>query len=162
MQETEIKAENYITSSYRNIFNKIKTSGHSSLEKYTSHIIQKGYYVRGELETEQNYNILTPHSSGHGSISFPFSWAAQPGARGPSLCWDMVLASASSLQLIWTSCHRGYIIIWHPPTSCERHISHSIQPIDSQDYPPTSSSGRTCYFYTGAFLILTARPRTNM
>ena len=42
----------------------IKTSGHSSLEKYTSHFIRKGYEryycVRGELETEQNCNILTP------------------------------------------------------------------------------------------------------
>ena len=45
----------------------IKTSGHSSLEKYTSHFIERvrkgyeGYYCeRGELETEQNCNILTP------------------------------------------------------------------------------------------------------
>ena len=42
----------------------ITTSGHSSLEKYTSHFIRKGYEsfycVRGELETEQNCNILTP------------------------------------------------------------------------------------------------------
>ena len=33
------------------------------------------------------------------------------GPWGPSLCWDMVLIPASSLQLIWTSCRRGYIII---------------------------------------------------
>ena len=33
-----------------------------------------------ELETEQNGNILTPISSGSISISFLFSWAAQPGA----------------------------------------------------------------------------------
>ena len=45
----------------------IKMSGHSSLEKYTSHFIKRvrkgyeGYYcVKGELGTEQNYNILTP------------------------------------------------------------------------------------------------------
>ena len=79
--------------------------------------------MRGELETEQNCNILTPpNCSGYNSISFPFSWAAQLGAWGPSLCWDMVLIPASSLQLIWTSCRRGYIIIWRPPTSCEHHI----------------------------------------
>ena len=36
------------------------------------------------METEQNCNILTPHSYGHKSISFPFSWAAQPGAGGPA------------------------------------------------------------------------------
>ena len=35
--------------------------------------------------------------------------------------YDMVLIPASSLQLTWTSCRRGYIIIWCPPTSCERH-----------------------------------------
>ena len=47
----------------------------------------------------------------------------------------MVLIPASSLQLIWTSCRRGYIIIWRPPTSCERHNSHSVQPLDSQGRP---------------------------
>ena len=39
---------------------------------------ERFYCVRGELETEQNCNTLTPHSSGYNSISFPFSWAAQP------------------------------------------------------------------------------------
>ena len=34
-----------------------------------------------ELETEQNCNILTPTLMAI-SISFPFSWAAQPGAWG--------------------------------------------------------------------------------
>ena len=32
--------------------------------------------------------------------------------------------------------HPGYVIIWHPPTSCKRHNSHSIQPVDSQGYSP--------------------------
>ena len=51
----------------QNIFNTIRMSRHSSLEKYTSHFIErvrkgyKGYYCgRGELENEQNCNILTP------------------------------------------------------------------------------------------------------
>ena len=32
---------------------------------------------------------IDPHSHGHNSVSFPFSWAAQPGAWWPSLsgCW---------------------------------------------------------------------------
>ena len=32
---------------------------------------------------------IDPHSYGHNSVSFPFSWAAQPRAQGPSLfeCW---------------------------------------------------------------------------
>ena len=52
----------------------IKTSGHSSLEKYTTHFIQKGYCVRGELETEQNCNILNPKA--------PFSTATTPKCKG--------------------------------------------------------------------------------
>ena len=90
---------------------------------------------------------LPPNSSSYCSISFPFSLAAQPGAWGPSLCWDMVLIPASSLQLIWTSCRRGYIIIWRAPASCEHHNSHSIQPVDSQCYPQISSTGCTCYLH---------------
>ena len=43
----------------RNIFDTIKTSGHSSLEKYTSHFIERVVCER-ELVTEQNSNILTP------------------------------------------------------------------------------------------------------
>ena len=45
----------------------MKTSGHISLENIPLTLferVRKGYlrfyYVRGELETEQNYNILTP------------------------------------------------------------------------------------------------------
>ena len=123
----------------------IKTSGHSSLEKYTSHFIESVrkdyevyYCVRGELENEKNCNILTPHSYGHNSVSFPFSWAAQPGAWGPSLCWDIVLIPASSLQLIWTSCRRNYMIIWRQPPSCKRYNSHSVQPLDGQGRPWSS------------------------
>ena len=68
-----------------------------------------------------------PNSSGYYSLSFPFSWAAQPGAWGYILCLDMVLIPASSLQLIWTSCRWGYMIIWRPPT-CERHICTQFKP----------------------------------
>ena len=90
--------------------------------------LRKVLSVRSELETEQNCNTLTPpNTSGYSSISFLFSWAAQLGAWGPSLCWDMVLIPASSLQLIWTSCHWGHIIRC-PPTSCECHICTQFNP----------------------------------
>ena len=56
----------------------------SSLEKYTSHFIERVVCER-ELETEQKLQHIDPHSSGYHSLSFPFSWAAQPGAWGPSL-----------------------------------------------------------------------------
>ena len=78
----------------------IKTSV-VSLEKYTSHFIERVVCER-ELETEHNCNILTPTLMAI-SVSFPFSWAAQPGAWGPSLsgCWFSLphLISNSSAQL---------------------------------------------------------------
>ena len=130
----------------------IKMSGHSSLEKYTSHFIWKGSkWLLKVLLCERcvgdwtELQHIDPNSYGHNSVSFPFSWAAQPGAWGPSLsgtwssfqrllsnasgalnsnylirgpegllCWVLVLSTASYLLLIWTSCHRGYIIIWLP------------------------------------------------
>ena len=61
-------------------------------------------------------------------LFFPFSWAAQPGAWGPSLRWDMVLIPASSLQLLWPSCRTGLYNNFRPPTSCERHICTQFNP----------------------------------
>ena len=43
----------------RNIFNTIKTSGHSSFEKYTSHFIERVVCER-ELETEQRLQHIDP------------------------------------------------------------------------------------------------------
>ena len=119
----------------RIIFNTIRTSGHSSLEKFTSYFIEKVVCER-ELETEQRLQHIDPQTL----LAITAFLSRSPvmlnrGPGGPSLCWNMVLISASSLQLIWTSYHRGYIIIWRPPTSCERHNSHSIQSLDSQGRP---------------------------
>ena len=128
-------ASSNVVYSYADVYRiTITTSGHSSLEKYTSHFIER-VVCEKELETEQNCNILTPHSSGYHKLSFPLSWAAQPGAWEPSSLLGHGSHSCPSLQLIWTSCRRGYIIIWHPPTSCECHNSHSIQPLNSQGHP---------------------------
>ena len=118
-------------------YDAMKTSEHSSLEKYTSHFIERVVCERG-MKTEQNYNILTPTllaitaflyrspgllnlglggpvSLGHASHSSTFS----PNATELQLlnrwfCWVLVLSTASYLQLTWTSCRRGYIIIWRP------------------------------------------------
>ena len=139
--------------------NTIKTSGHSSLGKYTSHIIERVVCERWVGNWTELQHI-DPHSSGYNSISFLFSWAAQPGAWRPNLRRDMVLISASSLQLIWTSCRQGYIIIWCPPTSSERHNfafystpRQSRSPLISWYLLPVAP-----VIYTGAFLLLTAWP----
>ena len=146
----------------------IKTSRHSSLEKYTSHFIWKGSKrLRKVLLCERWVGDWTktatywpPNSSGYHSLYFPFSWAAQPGVWGFSLCWDMVHIPASSLQLIWTSCRRGYIIIWRPPTSCERH-NFALNSTPRQSRSPLISWYLRLdapVIYTGTFLILTAWP----
>ena len=66
----------------RIIFNTITTSGHSSLEKYTSHFIWKGSKgLRRVLLCERwvgdwtELQHIDPHSSGYHNLSFPFSWA---------------------------------------------------------------------------------------
>ena len=123
----------------------MKTSGHSSLENYTSHFIWKDpkglprfYCVRGELETEQNCNILTPTLMAITAF-LPVLLGCSTGGLGPSLsgtwssfqhllsnfncsigvpegplCWLLALSTACYLQLMWTSCRRSYIIIWRP------------------------------------------------
>ena len=63
--------------------------------KYTSHFIWKG--SKGLLKVllwegvgdRTELQHIDPHSYGHNSVSFLFSWAAQPGAWVPSLsgCW---------------------------------------------------------------------------
>ena len=150
----------------------MKMSGHSSLEKYTSHFIERVVCER-ELETEQNCNILTPNSYGHNSISFPFSCAAQPGAWGPShsgtwssfqhllsncncsirgtegpLCWVLVLSTASPLQLTRTSCRQGYIIIWRPlffPRASQFHTQFNPSTVKVIFW--YSSTRCTCYLH---------------
>ena len=115
------------TYTYRNIFNTIRTSEDTSLEKYTSHFIERVVCER-ELETEQRLQYIDPktllaitaflsHSPGL------LNW----GPGGPALCWELVptaqsgtLTSSSELQLIWTSCHCGYIIVLCPLNSTWR------------------------------------------
>ena len=140
----------------------IKASGHSSLGKYTSHFIGRVVCKR-ELETEQRLQHIDPTTllAITAFLSrFPELLSREPGGPGPSLCWDMVLISASYLQLIWTSCRRGYIIIWRPPTSFKSH-NFALNSIPRQSRSPLISwylRPDAPVIYTGAFLLLTAWP----
>ena len=116
--------------------NKINNNddGHSSLEKYTSHTLfeivakglRKGYVWKVSWRLNRDCNILTPSSSVFSSTSFSFSWAAQPGAlrAQPSAeSWFSLPRTATSdSKLAELPVAQGYIIVWHPPASCERHI----------------------------------------
>ena len=112
--------------------------------------------MRGELETEQNYNILAP-STLLAMTAFLFR---SPGLlnRGPgSPASAGTWFSFQHLLSNWTSCRRGYIIISRPPTSCERHICTPFNPSTVKAIPWYLRPDAPV-IYTGAFLILTARP----
>ena len=93
----------------RNILTTIKTSGHASLEKYTSHFIERIVCER-ELETEQNCNILTSPAPPDIAVCLsrsPGLLNRWPG--GPALCCVLLsLQHHFSKSLI---SKLGYIII---------------------------------------------------
>ena len=134
----------------------IKTSEDSSLEKYTSHFIWKGCVWEGVGDGTELQHI-DPHSIGHNHVSFLFSWAAQPGAWGPSLsgtCSSIqhLLSNSSDLQLVWSptdwiSSAPRYIIVQRSPSSFERHKSHSFHPSTVKVIFWYSSTGCTCYLH---------------
>ena len=151
----------------------MKTSGHRSLEKYTSHFIER--VVRERVGDWTELEHIDPRSYGHNSVSFPFSWAAQPGAWGPSLSgtyssFQHLLSNWSDLQLLnqvswgppllgagflyrilsptnWTSCAPSYIIVWRPPSSCRHHKSHSFNLSTVKVIFWYSPTGCTCYLH---------------
>ena len=104
----------------------------TSLGKYTSHFIWKG--SKGLLKvllcerwvgdwTELQH--IDPHSYGHNSISFPFSWAAQPGGWEPNLSGTWFSFQHLLSNWLELPVHRVMLLFY----------THSIQPVDSQGYP---------------------------
>ena len=143
----------------------MKTSEDTFFEKYTSHFIWKGSegllnvllcesWVGDRIELQH----IDPHSYGHNSVSFPYSWAAQPGFLIPA---SLQLIWGSELQLLnqesWGPPLLGagslYSILF--PTELELPVhrvillfyAHSIQPVDSQGRPLIPSTGCTFYFH---------------
>ena len=134
----------------------------------------KGCVWEGLVCERTELQHIDPHSIGHNSVSFPFSWAAQTGAWGPAslghgphssifspthllsncsigspegpLCWVLVLSTASYLQLTWTFCHRGYIIIWRPLFFLRAsQFRTQFNPSTVNVISWYSSTGCTCY-----------------
>ena len=88
------------------------------------------------------------YSYGHNSVSFPFSWAAQPEAWGHMFSFQHLLSNSSDLQTDWISCALSYIIVQRPPSSCWRHKSHSFNPSTVKVIISWySSTGYTCYLH---------------
>ena len=138
----------------RNIFNTIRTSEDTSLEKYTSHFIERDVCER-ELEAEQNCNILTPTlmaitaflsrspellNQGIGAQLSVESWAPTWTLTSSSElqllnrvswgCRVLVLSTASYFQLTRTSCAPSYIIVLCPLNSTRRQSRLSPDILD--------------------------------
>ena len=122
--------------------------------------------MRGSWRPNKDCNILTPTlmaitvflfrspgllNRGPGS---PASLGHDPhsGIFSPtdlnSNCWVLVLSTASYLQLIWTSCRRGYIIIWRPPFFLRTsQFRTRFSPSTVKVISWYSSTGCTCYLH---------------
>ena len=104
---------------------------------------------------------IEPHSIGHNRVSFPFSWAAQPGAWGPhSAGWWLSLlhlvTNGSGLQTNWLPVFTELYYSSTTPSSCERHKLHSFNPSTVKAIISWLFLDRMLLL--GAFPILTARP----
>ena len=110
-----------------------KDEWHSSLEKYTSHFIWKGCVWEGVGDRIELQHI-DPYSSGHNSVSFPFSWAAQPGAWVGEASLGHGSHSSIFSPTDWTSCPLSYIIVQRPPSSCGHHNFALIQSVHGKGY----------------------------
>ena len=141
------------------------TNEHTPLEKYISHtlfeMVEKGLWVRGELETEQTTTYWPQISLSLAALLSRSAGLLNQGPWGPSPLSELVLTTASYLQLTQPvggtrlyNCLTSTWFLW------ASHL-HPIQPVHSQGYTLISSTGCTCYLYR-CISYLTVRPRVNM
>ena len=143
----------------------IRTNEHTSLEKYTSHtlfeMVAKGLYVRGELETKQTAIYWPPVPLSLAALLSRSAGLLNWGLWGPSPLWELVLTTASYLQLTEPVCGTGLYNCLTPTCFLWASHLHPIQPVHSQGYTLISSTGCTCYLHR-CISYLTAQPRVNM
>ena len=89
----------------------MKTSDTVLLEKYISHFIWKDCVWEG-VGNRTELQHIDPRSTGHNRVSFPFSWAAQPGDWGPSLSGR---CSHSSISPNWSV----LLLVWSPTATAQ-------------------------------------------
>ena len=142
----------------------IMTNEHSPLEKYTSHtlfeMVWKGcvWEVSSRLDRLQHIDpkflCLKQHF-------FLILLASQPGFWGPSPLWELVLTTASYLQLTEPVCGTGLYNCLTPTCFFWASHLHPIQPVHSQGYTLISSTECTCYLHR-CISHLIARSWVNM
>ena len=89
--------------------------------------------MRGELETEENCNILTPTFMAITMFLSCSPGLLNRGPGGPASLGHVPHSSIFSPTGLTSSLHPGYIIVRCPP-SCGCHKLHSIKPVHGQGY----------------------------
>ena len=106
-----------------------------------------------ELETKQRLQHLDlPSPSGHRRVSFSFSWAAQPGACGPSLSGTYShssLLSQTGLQTCWGS--RGPLLLGSGFLYHKLSLTHLISNSDFLSPPSYIIINRPLNLWNGMF-----------
>ena len=131
---------------------------HNLSEKYTSHFIWKGCVWEGVGDRTELQHIDL-HSIGHNCVSFPFSWAAQPGAWGPTLLGAgflyCILPSTGLVSKLTDFLSSPSYIRVQRPLLLVGVIIALIQPIHGQGYNSDIPWPDAPVIYIGAFPIFT-------
>ena len=107
---------------------------HFFIKIYLSHfILERVMFVVCERWVETRTDCYFElSSSDHSSTSFS-SWrgCSTVGHGGPQVLWlELVLTLASCLQLTWTICAPGYIIVWLPLASAVLPLNYPGASLD--------------------------------
>ena len=141
------------------------TNEHASSEKYTSHTlferVAKGLCVRGKLETEQTATYWPQIPLSLAALLSHSAGLLNRGSWGPSPLWELVLTSASFLQISQPVCGTRLYNCLTPTCFLWASHLHPFQLVNSQDYILISSTGCTCYLHR-CISYLTAWLRVNM
>ena len=115
--------------------------------------VWEGVWDRTELQH------IEPQSIGHNRISFPFSWAAQLGARGPTLLgagflYRILSPTGLVSKLTDFLSSPSYIIVPSPTQSLEWHVWSSSSGNNSHAVHRSLSSSVSVYDCTAGFYLV--------
>ena len=131
-----------------------------SFRKIYLSLYLKGLCVRGSWRLNRTTTYWTPHSIHHNRVSFPFSWVAQPDARGPSFLLDAGflyhIFSPTSLVSKLTDflSTPSYIIVRSPTQSLEWHFLSSSSGNNCHAVHRSLSSSASVYDCTAGFYLV--------
>ena len=117
--------------------------------------------MRGSWRPNRTATYWPPHSSGHNHVSYPFSWAAQPEAWGPTLLGAgflyRILSTTGLVSKLTDFLSSPSYIIVQRPLLLESVTIALIQPIHGHGYNSDIPRPDAPVIYIVAFSILIAR-----